>query len=130
MGDCFDKAEYAKDQGLTTQGGGFQDVDMGDSDDDDIDDDPMGGLGGLGGNKGARIDFEDRKFAKFVGKGKMKRDRMFVFQPLAPTKGRKINEFGKGYCHETLMYLTKTCLLPRKKKTIESYKLGGGGKHN
>merc|ERR1719474_325950 len=111
--DAFDFDEYAKDQGLsrTTAGDEFAD------EDDDDDDDEA-----IYGSKGSQIDFEDEKFARFISRDKTN-DSIFVYQPQCDHV-RPINEFAKGFCHETLMYLTKNCILPRKVKTLDSFSIG------
>lgn len=114
--NAFDFDEYSKDQGLSRS---TADDEFHDDDDDDEDED------GLYGGKGVTIDFEEHKFQRFIGGNqttKKTNDLMFVYQPQCDHV-RPINHFAEGFCHETLMYLTKQCILPRKVKRLNDYRI-------
>ena len=113
----YDYNEYLNDPGLTQKSGVFDQ-----DDDDDDDDDDFVNSGGLFGNDGTQIDFTQNEYKSFLGSktDKITNDTIYIYQPNPPSK-RKLNEFDSNFCHETLMYLTKQCIIPRKKSTIAQF---------
>eukprot|EP01083_Nonionella_stella_P111466 326917_1 len=116
----YDYEEYKKDIGVIAGHGGEElvvfpkDDDEDDSENDDDDDDDMG--------KRTSIDFKSLNFV--MENQKSNSDTIYVFQPNVPQS----NEFSKQYCHETFMYMTKTCILPRTYARVKEYKDGIGRK--